>query len=391
MNRYLATRAKSTEMDSKPKSTKTRGKRDSKPPEPTGDSSDSGRSRSLSASRTSSRRVEGKKKAESQSKWQLSASQYISSQCSSSDDSDKDNFSDSVSKRVKFRRSKDLKTKVSDTTAEALANYTIPKKEGKKAIKDIAFGLPKNPPQVAQQGLLAPSGSGPPGDAGNPEVVVGYSGKVLGYRNPTEVANPQSEMYVKKGVEIPMKSKIGSGVYLPLAPAFGPGSGQPKLGPQGTILKPKPTPYSRPNPKQKLTMTVSVPVPGAGDIVVGPGGEGSNANPDPALQPTAAEKDNANDAAQGLEDDDVSLGEEEDSTNPIVVDPSILDDEDEDEAGNKLDYEPQESDEKAEEGKDKDEEPGQKEPKVPEEDSLADDEGEEGKTDNSKTISFSST
>ena len=48
-------------------------KRDSRPPEPTGESSDSSRSRSLSAGRTSSRRVEGSKKlGEAQSKWNLS-------------------------------------------------------------------------------------------------------------------------------------------------------------------------------------------------------------------------------------------------------------------------------------------------------------------------------
>ena len=341
-------------MSEKPKSTKTRGKRDSKPPEPTGDSSDSGRSRSLSNSRSSSRRVEGKKKADTQSKWQLSASQYIQSQASSSD-SDKDNFSaDSVSRRVKFRRSKELKTLVTDTNSEALAKYTIPKKDGKQAIKDMSFGLSKNPPQVAKQELLAPSGSGLPGDAGNPEIVVGYSGKVLGYRNPADVVNPQPEMYVKKGVEIPMKSKIGSGVYLPLAPAFGPGSGQPKLGPQGVISKPKPTPYSRPNPKQKLTLPVSIPVSGAGDVVVGSGGEGGVANPVPNSQPIPQPDPEGQDAAaanddadKGLTDDDVSLGEGEDSATPVVVDPSILDDddeEDEDESNQKLDYEPAEAD-----------------------------------------------
>ena len=134
-------------MSEKPKSTKTRGKRDSKPPEPTGDSSDSGRSRSLSNSRSSSRRVEGKKKADTQSKWQLSASQYIQSQASSSD-SDKDNFSaDSVSRRVKFRRSKELQTLVTDTNSEALAKYTIPKKDGKKPSKTCLLDFPKTLPR----------------------------------------------------------------------------------------------------------------------------------------------------------------------------------------------------------------------------------------------------
>ena len=53
---------------------------------------------------------------------------------------------------------------VQEVTSEALSNYTIPKKDGKKAIKDMAFGLekPKKPetPKNALQMLLAPSGAG---------------------------------------------------------------------------------------------------------------------------------------------------------------------------------------------------------------------------------------
>ena len=97
-------------MSERPKPTKP-GKRTSRPPEATGDSSDSGRSRSLSTGRTSSRKVETKAKAKPQSKWNLNLSQYVED---SSDESDKAT-ADSVSRRVKFRRSKELKDSVKDT------------------------------------------------------------------------------------------------------------------------------------------------------------------------------------------------------------------------------------------------------------------------------------
>ena len=112
-------------MSGRPKPTKA-GKRGSKPPEATGDSSDSGRSRSLSAGRTSSRKVESKGKAKTQSKW--NPSQYIST----SEDDEKNDFSDSVSKRVKFRREKNTK-ELAKSTADSLKGFKIPKNE---ALKD---------------------------------------------------------------------------------------------------------------------------------------------------------------------------------------------------------------------------------------------------------------
>ena len=114
-------------MSEKLTSTKPSGsKRGSKPPEPSGFSSDSSRSRSLSPGRSSSRKVEveeTKKSVEAQSKWSLS--QYVSS----SDDSDKDNFADSVSKRVKFRRQKGTKALAKEVNTQVLAEekFKIPK------------------------------------------------------------------------------------------------------------------------------------------------------------------------------------------------------------------------------------------------------------------------
>ena len=247
-------------MSERPKPTKA-GKRSSKPPEPTGDSEDSGRGRDLSVGRTSSRKVESKGRAKTQSKWSLSSSQYISD---SSEDSDKDgSTADSVGKRVRFRRSEELKKMVEGVNGEALTNFKIPK-------KPVTVVSDENPPEKApqrlKQKLLAPSGVGLAGDSGDPAVYLGPSGKVLGYKipdsstaststEPTAQPAVQKEMYVEKGVNIPLRSKIGSGCYLPLVPAFGPGSGQPKLGPQGSSVRH--TPYKL---KTKVSMPVSIPV-----------------------------------------------------------------------------------------------------------------------------------
>ena len=252
-------------MSATPKPTKTRGKRTSAPPEPTGDSSDSGRARSLSPGRSSSRRVTSAKAA-AQSKWNLSASQTIDQ---SSSDSDKDNFTDSVSRRVKFRRSKELKDFADGVNAAALSKFKIPKKaELKLDVKTT----PTDPSSAAKQNLLAPSGAGLAGDAGDPSVVVGYSGKVLGYRNPADPAesagkteNFNPEMYVAQGVEIPLRSKIGSGCYLPLVPLQGPGSGQPKLTPQGANLRLSPYPKSKPKNSSVNVTDQS----GTGSVAVG--------------------------------------------------------------------------------------------------------------------------
>ena len=150
-----------------------------------------------------------KDSAAASSKWSLS--QYISDD----DDSDTSDFrDDSVTTRSKlrsgrFRRSKELKAVVSEQTSEAMTNFKIPKKQGKKAAKALTVG----PADVDENGLI-----------------IGTSGKILGYlpEQPATSVAPPSLV-----VEIPMKSKIGNGVYLPIIPATGPGSGQPKAGPSG--------------------------------------------------------------------------------------------------------------------------------------------------------------
>ena len=122
-------------MSGKPTSTtppSKPGKRRSRAPSPTGDSSDSMRARSLSAGRSSSRRLgdKTKKSAAAQSKW--TPSQYIDS----SNSDDESTAAGSVSSRVKFRRSKEVKAVV-QSELEPLSTYKIPKKSGEKAIKDI--------------------------------------------------------------------------------------------------------------------------------------------------------------------------------------------------------------------------------------------------------------
>ena len=258
-------------MSGKPISTKPGGKRESRGPEPTGDSSDSSRSRSLSAGRSSSRRLgRTRRPAGSPSKWELS--QYISD----SDGSDAAAGADSVSTRVKFRRGKSLKDLVKAENTEALDNYKIPKKTGKRSIKDLTFGMSKSktPSETEKQKLLAPSGSGDAGDAGDSGIVVGPSGKVLGYRPDSVMAEPSTEedptlslVKEKTQVQGPIRSKIANGAYYPIIPASGPGSGQPKmyLGPPGVMARHKP--YS----KSKQLNVTPVPVnvrDEAGDLVV---------------------------------------------------------------------------------------------------------------------------
>ena len=102
-------------------------KRPSKGPEPTGDSSDSGRSRSLSTGRSSARRLDtAQRQAAAQSKWKLQNYE------STSEDSDKGNFTDSVSKTTKFRRSKRLQATCKETVSSLPDGYKIPKKGTKQ-------------------------------------------------------------------------------------------------------------------------------------------------------------------------------------------------------------------------------------------------------------------
>ena len=102
---------------------KSGSKRASRAPEATGDSSDSGRSRSLSAGRSSSRRVEAsRRQAKTPSKWTLN----LNHDDSTSEDSDSVNFTDSVSKTVKFRRSQRLK-QVDKVQKSLASEYKIPK------------------------------------------------------------------------------------------------------------------------------------------------------------------------------------------------------------------------------------------------------------------------
>ena len=312
-------------------------KRDSKPPEPTGDSSDSGRSRSLSAGRTSSRRVETRKSTAARSK--LNLSQYINE--SSSECSDKDFSDDKVARKPRFRRCKELKEVVKKENSAALSDYTIPKKSGKKAIKDMAFGTkpasnPETPVSAQQQSLLAPSGGGEAGDAGDHSLQLGTSGKVLGYKiTVSETAeeflaagqNPQ--MYVQKGAQIPLRSKIGNGVYLPLNPDFGPGSGQPKLGPHGAGVRLSPYPKSK--PIQSIAVSASVSAAeltlGGDHVVTQPGQNPTNAGQTAEKGPELP--GGISDAAQLLQQEDTPPKTEADAEDaseeePVAVDPNNI-------------------------------------------------------------------
>ena len=94
------------------------GKRPSRSPEPTGDSSDSGRSRSLSARRTSSRKLDGsQRQTAAQSKWK------IEDYNSTSEDEDKGNLAGSASQDVRFRRSERLKAVVKGETSSLSKDY----------------------------------------------------------------------------------------------------------------------------------------------------------------------------------------------------------------------------------------------------------------------------
>ena len=156
------------QSSSKPAGTK----RDSKPPEPTGESSDSSRARSLSAGRSSSRRLEGTKKlGEAQSKWTLSQSIETSG-------SDTDDFIPvKDSKKTRFRRSRELKALASVQNSEALANFPTPKTSGKKFVKNLSFSA-----KSEASGVVTRSASAMELPIKCDDLVVGNSGKVLGYK-----------------------------------------------------------------------------------------------------------------------------------------------------------------------------------------------------------------
>ena len=184
-------------MSGKPTSTtppSKPSKRRSRAPSPTGDSSDSMRSRSLSAGKSSSRRLgdKTKKSAAAQSKW--TPSQYIES-----NSEDESTAAGSVSSRVKFRRSKEVKAVV-QSELEPLSTYKIPKKSGEKAIKDIQYKLKQNQSQTYE------------------DLVFGSSGKVLGYKYTTVHTSHSTGVAEKPKllVSIPMRSKLGNGSYLPV-------------------------------------------------------------------------------------------------------------------------------------------------------------------------------
>ena len=127
-------------MSGKP-TLKPPGKRASRKPEPTGESSDSSRSRSLSPGRSSSRRIEAKKAAKAQSKWTLS--QNI--QTSSESDEAAEDLARNTGRTTRFRRSKELKDMVEATNAEALSKskFKIPKTSKKALSAALADGQDK--------------------------------------------------------------------------------------------------------------------------------------------------------------------------------------------------------------------------------------------------------
>ena len=198
-------------MSGKPTSTTPlpkSGKRQSRAPSPTGDSSDSLRSRSLSAGKSSSRKLadKTKKSAAAQSKW--TPSQYISS--TSEDESV---AADSVSSRTRFRRSREIK-EMAKKELEPLSNYKIPKKSGEKALKDIQYNLKKNQSQTYE------------------DLVFGSSGKVLGYKYTSVHSSHSSGNAERPKIEvtIPMRSSLGNGTYLPVVESC-PGSGRRSVPP----------------------------------------------------------------------------------------------------------------------------------------------------------------
>ena len=170
-----------------------------------------------------------------------------------------------------------------------MTNFKIPKKQGKKAAKALTVG----PADVDENGLI-----------------IGTSGKILGYlpEQPATSAAPPSLV-----VEIPMKSKIGNGVYLPIIPATGPGSGQPKAGPSGV--------------GQEGT---EKPCQDVGGNAVNPATLASETKPEdqepgPSNSPsnTATDEGQEGAANNALDDGDASIASASDS--PIVVDPTVLD------------------------------------------------------------------
>ena len=180
--RYISFATKITEKMSGKPTLKPPGKRASRKPEPTGDSSDSSRSKSLSPWRSSSRRIEAKKAAKAQSKWTLS--QNI--QNSSESDGDEGLASD-TGRTTRFRRSKELKGMVEATNAEALAKFKIPKTSKKALGAALADGQDKAESESNfKNQFLSPTGSGVPGDAGDDNLLVGPSGKVIGYRTESQ-------------------------------------------------------------------------------------------------------------------------------------------------------------------------------------------------------------
>ena len=170
-------------------------KRDSRPPEPTGESSDSSRSRSLSAGRTSPRTVEGSKKlTAASSKWNLSHESWkLAQTISSSNDEDKKDFvpaAGSGKRQPRFRRCKELKEVIEEQNSSALAGFKIPKKGGKHSVNDLASQAKSETPKPIRR---TTSSSELPIKCD--DLVIGSSGKVLGYKcdTATETTPVQSQ------------------------------------------------------------------------------------------------------------------------------------------------------------------------------------------------------
>ena len=225
---------------------------------------------------------------------------------------------------------------VEATNAEALnlANFKIPKVDKKAAEVPLTVG--QDVTEAQKQSLLAPTGAGEPGDAGDGNLVVGASGKVLGYRPNSVVSNttPQSTEpgSAENSIpEIPKRSKIGQGVYYPLVPLSGPGSGQPKLylGPPGVGNRHDQKPYSR--PKTKPTSTVTAPSKGeVGGVAVGqaaPGQEDPGFVTSTPIDRRSPVEDVVSSEAAGqanpLPDEDTIVDSDNSADPPVVVKPEF--------------------------------------------------------------------
>ena len=301
-------------MEGKPTSIKPSGtKRESRAPEPTGESSDSSRSRSLSAGRTSSRRLEAaKKSADVPSKWSLS--QYVSSD----EESDKD-VASPVGKRTRFRRGKGTKAVAKEVTSQALSEFKIPKKSSKKFLKDLSFGQ-----------ATAGTSKSQAADDRDDNLVVGASGKVLGYKTNCSLDSSRgyhSDQNTSMYAQTPTRSKVTKGTYLPVISVIHTDSaGSSGAGQDGLEkTKSRPSPYSKSKPKAQSSETLAG---GDGSLVADPLANASFTLEPPGPSPPA----------KLLSDEDVDINdaedEDDDAGEAIEVSPDFVPD-------SELDFEPE--------------------------------------------------